>query len=261
MMRSIVVFLAVALLVSCVRKGGGPVQALDSGLLPEGAAPVNIRIDDLNCWVEQGQFYVTGLCSNESMSNQEIWLRMEPQDEAGKPLEISGCPAAIVPVFSSRIAAKGRSAFFRGWPVGKFSGVPAKCNISCAGAVTIDAGPVLLVEQLSGVKILAPKAEGQPATEEKAWQINAVLNNALPRTAEHPCLELLLYGADKKLWLAKRLDPSDPETKQVLTMDKSGPMQGGEKRTFGLQVFYNHLPAALQEKKIGRVEMLAFNEQ
>lgn len=260
MMRFIACLFVCFALVSCVRKPSGPPPALGQGMLPEGAAPVNIRIDDQNCWSEQGQFFVTGLCSNESMSRQEIWLRVEFQDAAGKALTIKKFPSAITPVFSTGIAPKGRSAFFAGWPLSDFSGTPASCKITCAGAQLLDAGPLLLVEQISGVKMLTPKAPGMPATEEKAWQINAVLNNALPRVAAHPRLELLLYGTDKKLWLSQVLNPEDQEIKGMLSMEKTGPLQGGEKRSFGLNVYYDRLPAALQEKKIGRVEMLAFNE-
>lgn len=259
-MRFFPVLLAFIFLVSCARKPDAP-PALGQEMLPEGAVPVNIRIDDLNCWSEQGQFFVTGICSNESMSTQEIWLRIAPQDSAGAPVAISHHPAAIVRVFSTGVAPKGRSAFFAGWPLSGFSGTPATCQITCAGAQAREAGPVLLVEQLSGVRMATPKAPGMPATEEKAWQINAVLNNALPRTAAHPRLELLLYGTDNKLWFSTLLNPENQETKQMLRLEKTGALQGGEKCAFGLNVYYDRLPAALQEKKIGHVEMLAFDEQ
>ena len=238
-----------------------PVSSLNAALLPANALTANVRIQDLNCWEEQGQFFVTGICINESASWQKIWLKAEPMDKEGKPVKIKSFASVVLPTFSSAVPPSGRTAFFAGWPMGDFKGLPDSCRISGAGAIAVVAGPILLVEQISGVKMLAPQQAGQVATEEIAWQINAVLNNPMPVTAAHPRVELLLFGADKRLWLSTLLNPEDPQTKQLLSMEKDGPMQPGEQRRVGVYAFYAGMPTALKAVKIGRVEMLAFEER
>lgn len=235
--------------------------SLNSALLPANAVPSNVHIDHLNCWVEQGQFFITGICTNETASWRKIWLKAEPLDGAGKPVAIKGFDSVVFPTFSTAIAPQGRSAFFAGWPVADFSGTPDSCRVMAAGAVDMAAGPILLVEQISGVKMLAPRQPGEEATEEVAWQINAVLNNPLPQTAVHPRLELLLFGADNRLWLSMLLNPEDPQTQKWLQLEKPGPLQPGEQRRVGVYAFYERMPEALKSRKIGRVEMLAFEER
>lgn len=82
--------------------------------------------------------------------------------------------------------------------------------------------------------------------------------NALPVVAARPMLEVLVWGKDNRLWLATLLDPGDPAVQNFFHFDRSGPMDPGEERAFTLQVFYQTLPKALQEIKIGRVEILPF---
>ena len=81
----------------------------------------------------------------------------------------------------------------------------------------------------------------------------------MPINAAHPRLELLLYGTDKRLWFSTYLNPEDSETKQMLSIEQEGPLAPGEQRRVGVYAFYERLPQALRELKIGRVEMLAFD--
>jgi hypothetical protein len=238
-----------------VKPAGALLQAAQ---MPAEARPVAVRITDLNCWVEQGQFFITGLCTNETGVWQKIWLQAMPLDVRGQSLTIQGAPGAIVPVFSSAVAPLGSSAFFAGWPVKDFSGVPDSCRVSGAGAVPQSAGPILLVEQLGGVKMLQPEQEGAPATKEVAWQISGVLHNPSAQPAMHPRLELLLYGTDKRLWFSMLLNPEDPALRQLLTMEGEGALVPGAKRPFGVYAFYERLPAKLREHAVGRVEVLGF---
>jgi hypothetical protein len=201
---------------------------------------------------------VTGICNNESAAWQKIWLRAEPLGADGKLISIKGCAAAVLPTFSDAVPPQGRTAFFTGWPLADFAGTPDSCRISGAGAIAVEKGPILLVEQIGGVKMLAPLKPGEPATEEVAWQINAVLNNPLPVQALHPRIELLLFGTDNRLWLSMLLNPEDPATKKTLNLEKEGPMAPGEKRGLGVYAFYEGMPLGLKAKKIGRVEMLGF---
>jgi len=238
-----------------------PSARLNAQLLPPTPLPANVSISNLNCWSEQGQFFITGICVNESNTWQKIWLQAEPMDKDGKPLKIQTFGSVVLPTFSSAVPPKGRTAFFAGWPLSDFKLAPDSCRVRGAGAIQVPAGPILLVEQISGVKMLAPQQAGQPATEEIAWQINAVLNNPMPLPAAHPRLELLLFGTDNRLWFSTSLNPEDQQTKQMLSLEKEGPMQPGEKRQVGVYAFYEQLPAVLKAKKIGRVEMLAFEDR
>lgn len=236
-------------------------KLFQSELLPPDAATVQVKITDLNFWVEQGQFFVTGVCVNESAAWQQLWLKATFSDAAGTPLKIKNLPGAVVPVFSSAMPPQGRSAFFAGWPLELFSGVPASVQLACAGAKSVAPGPILLVEQVSGVRMAVPKEPGAPATEEIAWQISATINNILPQTAHHPQIELLLYGTDQRLWFSMSLNPEDEQFKQLIALDKTGPMAPGEKRNVGVYAFYERMPQALKEQKIGRADMLAFDRR
>ncbi|MBL7828672.1 MAG: hypothetical protein JNJ57_18705 [Saprospiraceae bacterium] len=248
------------LMFACDRKAPQPSGPLQAELLPANASPAQVKVTDINAWVEQGRFFVTGVCSNESAAWQQIWLKVEPLDAAGNALQIKGAPAVIIATFSSGVPPKGRTSFFEGWPLADFSGTPASCRISGAGALQKPAGPVLLVEQVGGVKMMAPNAPGQPATEEIAWQIGGVLNNPMPMEAQHLRFELMLYGTDNRLWFSMLLNPEDPQFKQLIALEKPGPLAGGEKRQVGIYAYYERLPQALKAQKIGRAELLAFDE-
>ena len=262
-MHSTSLYISILLLsfgLSC-RETPATAALLNGAQLPANTLIPDVQISELNCWVEQGQCFVTGICTNESSSWQKIWLKAEPLDKDGKPLKIKDLSAVLLAPFSSAIAPKGRSSFFAGWAVSDFSGIPDSCIVSGAAAINVSAGSILLVEQISGVKMLAPQKEGIVATTEIAWQINAVLNNPMPIPAAHPRLELLLFGTDNRLWLSTMLNPEDPQTRQMLSVEKEGPMQAGEQRSVGVYAFYERMPQALKENKIGRVEMLAFDER
>lgn len=237
-------------------------KAKNNGM-PADAAPIQVQISHLNCWTERGQFFVTGICNSQSDQWQKIWLRMEALDSKGKAVSRKDDAEVVFPVFAAAVPPRGRSAFFQGWPLGDFSEQPDSCRIVGAVAVVQQAGPILLVENLSGVRMLAPGSPGSAAagSTERGWQISAELSNPLERTTEHPRLELLLFGKDNRLWYAAVLNPEDDRLKDVLKMETAGPLPAGSKRRFGASVDYANLPQALQTQKIGRVEMLAFEDR
>ncbi|HRI61290.1 MAG TPA: hypothetical protein PK228_16230, partial [Saprospiraceae bacterium] len=76
--------------------------------------------------------------------------------------------------------------------------------------------------------------------------------------AAHPKVEMLLYGKDNRLWFATVLDPEDEQQKQNVSAERGGSMEPKEKRRIGANVFYDGLPKALKEQKIGHVEFMAF---
>ncbi len=231
--------------------------------MPENAVPIPVQITRLNCWIERGNFYVTGICNSPSDQWQKIWLRMQPIDSSGQALYIDGKDGVNFPVFSAAIPPRGRSSFFQGWPLTKFSKAPDSCRVICAGAVQQQAGPVLLVEALSGVRMLTPHTPDSDtsATEEKGWQISGDLSNPLTLEAQHPRLELLIYGKDNRLWFSELINPEDRNTLSLIQMDGFGSMASGTKRHFSMQINYGNLPQQLNLQKIGGIEMLAFEHR
>ncbi|MCB0525632.1 MAG: hypothetical protein H6576_15720 [Lewinellaceae bacterium] len=252
--------LLVSIAQSCAN-GGADNTPFNAQILPAASKITDVRITDLNCWVEKDQFCVCGICVNESPNWQKIWLQGSPINAMGESVRIHGSNAAIFPTFSSAIAPSGRTSFLAFWPLSDFEGQPDSCHVTVAGATQMSAGPVLLVDQISAVKMLVPSKQDSSIQEEVALQINAVLNNPLSMQAQHPRLELLLFGKDNRLWFTTMLNPEDPQTRQMMGLEREGPMQAGEKRGVGVYAFYERLPKALQETRIGRVEMLAFEER
>ncbi len=234
-------------------------SALYAENMPANAKPIAAPISNLNTWVESGNFFVTGICTNTSTVWQKIWLDAIPLDSTGKPLRIQKRASVILNTFSDAVPPNGRTAFFASWPISDFSGVPTSCQVKVAGAIQQMAGPILVVPMVNALKLFAPQQSGQPASEELAWQLSGQLINPLPMQAAHPRLEILVYGTDNRLWLSTLLNPEDPSTKRVFQfVNGEGPLQPNETREFSLQVFYQGLPQALKEKKIGQIEVMPF---
>jgi len=231
----------------------GPTVQLDTSL-------TSVDITDLNCWVERGQFFVAGVCDNLSGNWLKIWLQMQPMDAKGKLITVNGAPSVVFPTFSDAVPPRGRTSFFVEWPLSAFPVMPDSCIVTGAGAVTLSPGPILVSTEQGGVKMLVPAAPGDTmSTVERAWQVHVMVENPLDVQAAHPRVELLVYGTDKRLWFASVLNPEDPNQKEVVNAEREGPMAPKEKRRFGARVFYDNMPQALQEKKIGRVEFQPFD--
>lgn len=243
------------LLQNCTEKKTSPYQAY---LLPSEAKPLDVKISDLNCWVEQDKFFVTGICSNQNSAWQKIWLEGTPVNAAGKPIQIAGCKSVIIPTFSDAIPPSGRTSFFVSWPVSDFSELPTSCKLQGAGAVVQSPGPILICPMVDAMKMLVPPTPGQPATEETAWKLNGSIINPLSGIASRPMLEVLVFGTDERLWLSTQINPQDASGKQIFQFEREGPFQAKEERKFTLQVYYAGLPQVLKEKKIGRIEVLPF---
>jgi hypothetical protein len=119
-------------------------------------------------------------------------------------------------------------------------------------------GPILVTPVLNCMKMLTPSVSGQPASDEKAWQVSGSISNPLEMIAAHPRLEVLVYDKESHLRLCTVLNPEDPNVKPIFQFEREGPLQPQEDRPFSMQVYYQVLPQILQEKKIGRVEILPF---
>ncbi|MFN0036270.1 MAG: hypothetical protein ACKVUS_14495 [Saprospiraceae bacterium] len=243
---------------NCGEKTPPPTGPLHAEILPSSAQRVEVAVRSINCWVERGQFFVTGICSNTSAGWQKIWLEAAPLDAAGKPITISKHRSVIIGTFSDAVPPNGRTAFYASWPVTDFSKTPATCSIKAAGATPQAPGPILVVPTINALKIRGLVAPGQPITEEKAWQISSSIHNPLAMVASRPRLEILVFDTEGTLWLSTMLNPEDPATNSIFRFEREGPLQANEERPFNLQVSYERLPQPLKEKKIGRVEILPF---
>ena len=246
---------------SCGNGDTKPAALPANDLLPAAADTANISISDLNCWSEQGQFFVVGICDNRAGAWQRIWLRMEPTDSTGRPITCNGQPSVVIPTFSPAVPPLGRTSFFAGWPLSAFSGQPRSCRITGAGAVAVPAGPILIGGEQSGVRMMTPDPSDATRTIEKGWQASVVIQNPLQLPAQHPCVELLIYGKDQRLWFSQLLDPSDPALRGTVTSTGEGPLQPQEQRRISANIFYPNLPKQLQDVLIGRVEFLPFDKR
>ena len=241
------------LLTFCGKSGGGS----GNETMPANAKPIDVMISQVNCWVEGENFYVTGICNSQSNEWQKIWLRMQPLDGKKNPTTLDGEAEVVFPVFSAAMPPRGRSAFFQNWPVKNFAGYPDTCLLSCAGAITKEAGAILVVEGMSSVRIF----DGGEAKTERGWQIDAFISNPLEKTATRPCLELLLYGKDNRLWFANLMNPEDPAFAGTLQLDSIAPIAPQSKRHFTTKITYGNLPEYLRTEKIGQVEILPFENR
>jgi len=229
--------------------------------LPPGTITAIVSISELNCWVERGQFFVTGICDSKADEWQKFWLKMTPMDAEGRPLKVNGDTSSMFVTFSDAVPPYGRTSFFAGWPLEAFSGTPDSCIVTGAAALPVNPGPILVTSAQSGVRMLVPASPGDTVNVEKAWQVSVTIENPLDLPAYHPRIELLLYGTDKRLWFATVLNPDDPDQKSYLFSERQGAMEPKEKRNFGANITYDNLPQALQSKKIGRVEFQPFESR
>lgn len=253
--RWIYLVIGILCLYACKQAPKAEQQSIE---MPAGATPVPVQISDMNCFAERGQFFVTGVCNNTTNQWQRIWLRMEPSKRDGKAVYVQGERGVVFPVFSTAIPPQGRSAFFQGWDGKLFSGVPDTCNVVCAGAVSVEAGPILLVEQKSMVRMVTPAVTGKEP-QEIGRQFSAVVSNPLDKPSQHPCVEVLLYGNDKRLWFVSTLDLTQEQPS--LHQDGQGDIAPGTKRRFSTEITYNNLPAMLVAGKIGAMDALAFEKR
>ncbi|MDO8366413.1 MAG: hypothetical protein Q7T20_06425 [Saprospiraceae bacterium] len=256
--RFLLLFTLLFIFQNCEEKAPTPTKPLQAELLPANAKPIDIIVRTTNSWVEQGRFYLVGICSNPTAEWQKIWLEMVPLNAAGKPVTISKHTSVIISTFSDAVPPTGRTSFYASWPISDFSETPTSYKIKAEMAIQPAPGPILVTTVLNGMKMLTPTVPGQAAVAEGAWFVSSSLSNPLPLVAQHPRLEVLVYGKDGLLWLSTVLNTEDPAFKPIYQTEKEGPMQPGEERPFSLQVYYQGLPQTLREKGIGRVDIFPF---
>jgi len=243
---------------NCEKKASTPTPPFHAELLNANAKPVDISVFQMNSWVENGKFFVTGICNNNTADWQKIWVELTPIDGNGKPVMISKCTSVIIPTYSDAVPPSGRSSFSAAFPLSDFSGKPATYSVKAVKGIQPAPGPILVSQGTSAMVMMAPGAQGEPASVEQAWQVSGTISNPLPLIASNPMLEVLVFSQDGKLWLSTLINPSDPTLSGIFHFDRVGPFQPKEDRNFSLQVAYAILPKPIQEQKIGRVEILPF---
>jgi len=253
--RFSLLFALLFLFQNCKEKVPAPTGPLNADLLPANAKPISVILSRINCWVEQGKFNVVGICTNSTPEWQKISLDVVPVDAKGKPISISKYSSVIISTQSDAVPPTARTSFYASWPLSDFDGKPDSIKLKSAMAIQPAPGPILVTSVINGVKMLG-SVPGQPAIE--GWHVSSSISNPLAMTASKPRLEILVFGTDNLLWLSTLLNPDDPAVQQIFHFERQGPLQPGEDRPFNLQVFYQGLPLALQEKKIGRVEIMPF---
>ncbi len=229
--------------------------------LPEKSDTFDVTFRDTNFWIEGDSiFCVTGIVDNKRMNWQKIWLRVDMKDAAGAPVSIKGRDALILRAFSEAVPPFGASSFFYTIPLKRLSARPANCTFSGAASQNVAEGPILVGGMQSNVKAFSgpDTFANTDDRRESAWLITTDITNPLPLIANHPRLNVLVYGRDQKLWFSQVLNPEDTLTKMVV-MQPPAPIAGGTSASAFFQVNYGGLPNILNQTRIGRIDVMLFD--
>lgn len=226
--------------------------------LPKEAKPIEVYINSVHMWVEKEKVFVTGICTNNTANWHKIWLKGIPLNAAGVPIAISKHNSVILSTHSDAVAPQGRTSFMASFPLSDFAENPTTFDISIAGATLQPAGPILAIPGTSAMRMNMPALPGNPNSGGETWQMVGNLTNPLDMVAEHPRLEVLVYGKDNLLWLSTVVNPEDPAVATFFHWDGEGPLPARGARDFQLQIINRILPEGLQAQGIGRVDLLPF---
>lgn len=254
--------IAVLLLAALFLQQCNEVTTVDSPLfadfLPKEAQIIDVHVNSVHVWVEKEKIFVTGICINPSASWYKIWLKAVPLNADGKAVSISKHSSVILSTHSDAVAPQGRTSFMASFLLSDFSEPPATFNVSIAGATPQTAGPILAIPGTSAMRMSMPPVPGVPNSGGETWQMTGNLTNPLDMIAEHPRIEVLVYGKDNLLWLCTVVNPEDPAVASFFHWDGEGPLPARGARDFQLQILSRVLPEALQAQGISRVDLLPF---
>lgn len=229
-----------------------PAAALDSA---------KITITDVNYWVENQQFVVAGILSNDALVWQKIYLRVTFQDANGKPVEVNGEPEMFIPATTNSVPPRGRSGFCWTWDMDKFSAPPARCTVSAAGAQQVSPKPIIVALDPSMVNVMTGGAKSVLDTNVQTTlaghQASFAIFNGTDLVAQKPMVQMMIFGTDNKIWHSNVLVADS--TDQVIYAGKSGPLMPREKRVIGFGMLLSALPAELQRVGVGRLEYFPFD--
>jgi hypothetical protein len=227
-------------------------------LIPKEAKETVANVNSVHVWVDKGNLCLAGIISNMSPKWSRFWLEAKPVDQKGSSLALSGHAGVVLTPYSKAVPPSGRTSFFASWPVSSFSGLPQNFTFT-TWSVEEKPGPILAIPETSSIQMSVPQQSGQNLKPEVAWQMTGPLVNPLNMVADHPCIEVLVYGKDDKLWFATVLDTKDQNMRQIFQWDKEGPMKPKETRQINLQVYSIGMADALKDMGIKKIDLLPFN--
>ena len=226
--------------------------------IPPSAKEITANVNSVHVWVDKEQVFLAGIVSNTSAEWQRFWLEATPVSQSGRPIVISKNPAVVVAPYSDAVPPSGRTSFFATWPVSTFSSLPHSFTFKVWGQAQ-KSGPILAIPMTSAMQASVPQPVGQGLKPEVAWHMTGSLSNPLNLTADHPRIEVLVFGMDNQLWFATVLNTEDKEMRKLFQWDREGPLKPKEERPFNLQVYTIGMPEALKEMGIKKIDLLPFN--
>lgn len=228
-------------------------------ILPKDAQPANVILTDVNCWVEGDMFYSIGLVDNGEPFWLRIWLQLVVVDAKNQIVPFKNDDFCLVETHADALPPRGRTAFFASWKLSDFKGVPDSVQLIGAQSATVDPGAILLAQSKGGSISVSSGDSSSSPVREKYFTVNGVVENPLPLNAENPGLSLLLYGFDQKLWFTQNLNLNVDTS--YIRAKVCGTMTPNEKRDFGMHVYYDNLPQAIRDKRIGRIDFLGYEKR
>ena len=225
--------------------------------LPRSADTLTVGFRDLNYYTSKDHFCMVGIVDNQSRFWRKIWLQAQLIDSGGATLSVNGDTTLFIQAFSDAVPPRGATAFFAALPLSQISGTPVSCRVAGAGAVQRPPGPILIAYVVSGTGMLFPDSTAASGVKERFYNINGNISNPLDESAYHPRVALLMYGNDNHLYYAQLINPE--ERNAPIEQENQGPMSATEKRNVFCQINYELLPEPLQNVRISRVEMQAFD--
>lgn len=225
--------------------------------LPGIADTLTVGFRDLNFYTSKDHFCIVGIVDNQSSFWQKIWLQVQLVDSSGTTLTFHGDTTLIIRAFSDAVPPRGATAFFAAVPLSQLSGIPVNCRVAGAGAMQRPPGPILIAATTAGSGVYALDSTAASGVRERAYNLNAQINNPLDERAYHPRVVLLMYANDNRLYYAQLINPEVPNS--PIQQDNQGPMSPAEKRNIIYQINYDLIPEPLQSLRVGRVEVQAFD--
>ncbi len=240
-------------------EGANTTTKQESLEMPSTAKPTPAHLTDVNCWSENNQFMVAALLDSDDFFWKRFWVKIALLDASGKQLLIGADSFAIIPTHSSAVPPRGRTSFTWSFDKRKIAGEPDSIRLIDAMGQEVFAGPILIATKTSSVKVINGDPEDSTKTVEVAWRVNGTLENPLPGVVLEPCIDVLLYGTDERLYFTQGLQLNQDTA--VVASDRYGQMLPGDKRNFGMAIGYESLPEALKNLKIGRVDFLGYEKR
>lgn len=250
---------ALAVFGRCAQAGNPliPERASKDMAMPNTAKPAAGHLTDVSCWTENETFYIAALVDSDDMFWKRFWAELKIVDSQGQLLKVTNDSFALVPTHSYAVPPRGRTSLTWGIALKDIAGTPDSVILNKMMGQDVPAGAILIVSSLSTFKVLSNNADS--TSTELGWRVSGTVENPLPFEAAGPCIDLLIYGTDQKLYMTQALELNSDTA--LVKSQSYGPLFPQDKRAFGLNIVYDGLPQALRDKKIGKVDILGFEKR